>query len=157
MMYMKYLIFLSAFILTVSPTQAHCDILSLNRLSIEGMQAQPGSVDPLTDYNGLKGRTLNQELNLQMDLVLVGPVYLNNRIRALTDRGTDGGSGQFRSVGWNWRVGVHVLPALDIFVDHFSQHVLDTGYAPGHFPLEDSVGFRLNLFKSKTEEKALFQ
>lgn len=52
---------------------------------------------------------------------------------------------QFRTVGWQYRVGVH-LGVFDIFHEHVSRHVLDTD-RDDRFPLFNSYGVRLNLYE----------
>ena len=49
---------------------------------------------------------------------------------------------RIRYVGLEYELGAHVLPWLDTFKYHHSQHMLEET-TEIHFPLEDSYGFRV--------------
>ena len=50
--------------------------------------------------------------------------------------------------GLEYRLGIHVMPYLDIFKYHLSEHVFDRKGTSDKFPVEDSYGLRV-YFKTK--------
>jgi hypothetical protein len=65
-------------------------------------------------------------------------------------------SGIVKTVGWHWRLGIR-LPFMrsEIFHEHHSRHVMDEGprerdggrIPANRFPVEDSIGLRMNLYR----------
>ncbi len=109
--------------------------------------------DPLITDNGLRGRALDKGIDLNMNTDVFHYLYWNNTVHSLTDRGVDGGSGQFRMVGWEFGFGVDVRKAasyLPITVGyyHYSQHCLDCTY-PFHYPVKDAIELKLFLYEGK--------
>lgn len=130
-------------------------LIELRDAYIDYHQFLPGGSDPLITQNGLPDRALDRELDLHLDVDFLKFGYFNNMVHSMTDQGADGSMGSFRVVGWNWRLGVRVTPFLDLWIDHYSQHLLDTTYAYGHFPLQDSVGFTVRFFDIDQSKSAL--
>ena len=52
---------------------------------------------------------------------------------------------RFRDVAWEYKVGVTILPQVDVLWHHRSQHALD--YERDKFPVRDSYGVRINFLK----------
>ncbi len=120
-------------------------VLELDAVNVNYKQFTPGGRDPLISSNGLEGRYLDKELNLTVNSNLFKYGYWNNMVHSMTDQDLDG-RGQFRLVGWNMKLGVHLGPYLDVQYEHFSKHILDAPYAPG-FPVQDSVGIVIHLYR----------
>lgn len=79
-------------------------------------------------------------LDLHLDIELVDHIlFVDNMIHSETDES------QYRLVGWNYRAGVHVGNSIDLFIEHFSQHLLD--YVPNSTNSYDAIGFRLYFYR----------
>ena len=86
--------------------------------------------------------TPNERLDLHVDLDLLGKVaFFNNMIHSETDRD------QFRLIGWNYRLGLHLGDSIDFFLEHFSQHILDA--TPQYNNTYDAIGLRVYMYKQK--------
>ena len=54
---------------------------------------------------------------------------------------------RFRNMWWDYTLGLHLFPAIDVVWDHRSQHKLDA--ASERFPVRDSYGIRINLLQGE--------
>ncbi len=122
----------------------------LDQAYINYKQYTPGGTSYLITDNGLPDRAMDKEVALHLDTTFWSYLYFNNIIHAATDKGLDG-SGQFRVVGWNFQLGARVASWLDVQYEHHSQHILDW-QGPMHFPVEDSIGVNIYLYRTKTRE-----
>ncbi len=77
------------------------------------------------------------DVNINFSFLKIG--YINNTIHSLTD------ANQFRLIGWHYQVGVRLGKWVDIYGDHFSQHLLDTQLS--NFPVENSAGIKFYLYR----------
>jgi hypothetical protein len=134
---------LLAFLLLLS-SSAEAEWLYVSDLSLDYVQYFSGGRAPLISLNGLPDRELGQRIGVNLTLETLGVIYWANRIEGVTDRDTVQGGGQFRAVGWEFDVGFHMLPQLDVFYHHHSQHCLDQ-QEPFGYPVEDGVGIRLKV------------
>lgn len=123
---------------------AKAEWMYVTDLSVDYVQFFSGGRAPLISLNGLPNKELGQRVGVNMTLETLGVVYWANRIEGLTDRDTAVGDGQFRSVGWEFDVGFHILPQLDVYYHHHSQHVLDHA-EPFAYPVEDGIGFKVKV------------
>jgi len=137
--------FLALALLLISQAEAW-EALSPREVSLDYTHFGHKGRDPLVTNNGIPHRELGQAVGLRLGIDVLGPLYWRNWVHGRTDRQTFGQASQFRSVGWQFELGVHVTRHLDVFYHHHSQHVLDTTYLPG-FPVEDGMGIRLNIIK----------
>lgn len=144
-----FVILAIAFAMVLIPKVAHSSTFDVDNLSIKYMSyTNPGS-DPLVTGNGLPNRGLNKHLSLNVDTSIYGYMYLNATVHSDTDYNTaTDASGQFRSIGLQTELGVRIFRQLDLFIHHHSQHVLDY-QASFPFPVQDAIGIRINLIKSK--------
>lgn len=145
-------------LLLASSVLGHCDErdgLELQEVSLHYKRFWDGGRDPLVTQNGLDGRAMDKELNLDINVDILRYFYWNNTVHSMTDRTIDGGNGQFRVIGWNYKLGARIFPSFHIQYEHFSQHLLDTTYAHGGFPVQDSVGFVLYIYSSSSP-KSIF-
>lgn len=70
--------------------------------------------------------------------------FWKNNIHLETNRS------QVKTAGWEYDMGVHLGPYIDVFHHHHSRHVLDSDNdIPGKFPVEDSYGVRFNFIGGK--------
>lgn len=69
-------------------------------------------------------------------------LYWRNRIHGEMD------TSQFRLVGWQFEIGVHLGP-VEIYRMHHSQHILDAEHPWMRFPVEDSWGVRFYFIDMK--------
>lgn len=131
-------------------------LIELEEVKITYMSFFPGGRDPLISYNGLPDRSPGKQLDLRIDTTVANYFYWTNTVHSLTDQyASTGHEGQFRVVGLNMILGLRVASFLDIYYYHFSKHLLDAVYAPGGFPVVDSIGFNLYLFR-KDKKDSLF-
>lgn len=87
----------------------------------------------------------NYSLDLHVDLDLFDRLaFLNSMVHSMTD------DTQFRLVGLQFRAGVHLHRTIDIYYEHYSQHLLDV--APSGSNVYDSVGIRLYLYRDGKQE-----
>lgn len=138
-------------ILTFNMAIAHGDdyVFNLERVFIDYRYFGSGGVDPLTTQNGLPGRELGSGLDLNFQTSIFQYLYWDNTVHSTTDRYIDSGKeGQFRTVGWKFRLGVRLHDNLDIGYYHHSEHVLD--YArKDPFPRRDGLELRFYLYNRK--------
>ncbi len=127
------------------------NLVQLKEVAVDYKDFVSGGYDPLINSNGLLGREMGTELNLTLDTDVLSVFYFNNRIHGMTDELPGVGPGQFRTVGWQFQYGLRLSPALDIYYEHHSQHLLDT---PGisHYPVNNSIGVKLILFTTGRRE-----
>lgn len=128
-------------------SSGQCDWLDLNSLSIDYVHYTPKGRSPLVTNNGLPDRELGDQMGINLELGVTPYFYWANRVHGTSDRDTVNGGSQFRAVGWQLELGARVVPQVDIFYHHHSQHVLDYAY-PAGFPVEDGVGFRLRIVEA---------
>lgn len=86
--------------------------------------------------------------NAQAD---IGPyLFWNQEVHGESD------PGQFHSIGYHFWLGARVTQNIDLQYEHHSQHLLDSSRTD-HFPVEDSVGVTLYLFKADKNRNALWR
>lgn len=87
----------------------------------------------------------HEAIDVTLDMDILKYAYWDNTILSETT------TGQYRSIGLrSFLVGVHVFPWLDIQYAHQSLHVLDREYGVmDKFPVEDSVGLKLYLYRNQ--------
>jgi hypothetical protein len=124
---------------------AEWHVIDLDGVYVNYKQFMPGGRDPLVTENGL-GHHMDKELNLHFDSTILKYGYWNNMVHSMTDEDVNG-HGQFRVVGWNFQLGAHLCKYLDVQYEHYSQHLMDA-QLPYGFPVQDSVGIVLHLYRS---------
>ena len=50
------------------------------------------------------------------------------------------------------KLGIRLGRGLDIEYEHHSQHLLDSTYPYQRFPVEDSIGVKLHLFRNSSHD-----
>lgn len=128
---------------------AHARVLNLREVYLDFKQFGPNPRNPLIDDVGLGNRELDKELSLYLNTDISKYGFFDQHVYSLTDRPTDseGEYGQFRLIGWNFQLGVRVLPYLSAGYDHFSKHLLDHEDPNKRFPVQDSIFVRLYLYR----------
>ncbi len=123
-------------------------LIDLDEVKISYTSFFPGGRDPLISYNGLPDRSPDKQLDLHIDSTIANYLYWNSTVHSLTDQyASTGKSDQFRVIGLHMTVGLRLTNFLDVYYDHFSQHMLDTNYVYGGFPVTDGIGFNLYLYR----------
>jgi hypothetical protein len=112
-------------------------LVDVNRLSLEHKQYQINH-DPY--FPGME-KNWTTKTDLYWD-VRLWRIFWDNDLHMGMDKS------QVRTVGWKFIMGIHVTDWLDIVKDHHSRHVLEDR-RDGHFPVEDSYGFRINFIERK--------
>lgn len=163
----KFLIGLSLFVfilcatlLALSPAEASdFQLVELKDVTIGYKSFFPGSYQPQLAQSGIPNRTLGKELNLNLGIDLLRYAYFNSRVHGTTDEiienGKSTGKGQFREVGWNFQLGIRPHALFSIEYEHHSQHMLDW-QSPTRFPVEDSIGIKVFIYKSKEPSETIF-
>ena len=95
------------------------------------------------------------------NLSIIEYLYWNNEVHG------EGTEAAFKSVGWHWELGIRVHPALFLYHEHHSRHLLDedrseelrTDEYPAlkRFPVEDSFGVRLNFYTNPRPHRSFFK
>jgi hypothetical protein len=87
-----------------------------------------------------------EQISLGMKLALYEFAFSDATILSMTD------SSQFRGVGLNERLGVHLSDYVDLYLEHQSLHVLDREQSVmSGFPEQDSVGVSIYLYKRRRD------
>ena len=107
--------------------------VTLSSLYIEAEKATGTNRTPLMP----KEYTKDGELNLVMETKVLALGYSIIRVDSMF------ADSQFATVALDIETGVR-LDWLEVYVDHRSQHALDTNYG-FKYPNENSVGFRVRL------------
>lgn len=116
----------------------------------------PGGTSYLITNNGLPDREIGKEISLHVDAKFLEVFYWHTLVHGTSDLYSETGKGgQFRAVGLQMELGLRFTSFLDLEYHHHSQHVLDQ-VGPFHFPVEDSIGFNLYLYRAKSKPDSLF-
>lgn len=142
-------------ILILSNTCLANDFIQLQEVKIGFMNFFPGGRDAMINNNGLTDKEPAQQLDLNINTNIYKWGYFNSLVHSLTDRDTITGASQFRLVGLNLELGVRINKYIDVFYWHYSSHLLDTKYYWGGYPLLDSVGVHIYLYR-KNEQGSIF-
>lgn len=146
------LIIVVASLLFGPPSRA--DGIQLDQVYLNYKSFMPGSTNYLITNNGLPDRSMDKEVSVHLDTTLLSYAYWNNIIHTGTDASPTE-AGQFRTVGWQFDLGLRVADWLDVQYEHHSQHILDW-QGPMHFPVEDSIGVNIYLYRPKNHQQTLF-
>lgn len=147
----------SAVVLLVASTiAARAAFIELKEVSADYKSFFPGGSDPLITDNGQPNRGLDKEISLGINTDIANFLYFDNVVHGRTDNIKGTNSGQFRTVGWNFKFGIRVSRTIEFGYWHHSQHLLDTEYKYGHFPVEDGIQLKIYLYRSSTYREPLF-
>lgn len=142
------------FLLLLLPTIALADwhLIEVQEVNVEYKQFLDGSRDAIVSQDGL-GNLIDKEVNLNINFDISEYFYWNNMIHSIVDsNGVSGG--QFRLIGWNFRVGLRLTNYFDIEWEHFSQHLLDV-ISPFPNPTQNSINIRIYLYRKNPNENIL--
>lgn len=151
---MKLLIIISLFISQLAFADDDFHLLDLNEIKLTYIDYFPGGRDPIISNNGLPNREPGKLLDASITTDVLKYGYWRSLVHSETDSYVDTKKdGQFRLVGLNMEIGVHVTPAIDVFYWHYSKHLLDTTSDNiGGFPVEDGVGINITIFSKNKRE-----
>lgn len=140
--------------LCISSTAVARPLLDLEEVYMTGAKMGAPSRDPMApQYTG----EWENRAALGFRFNLLGAMYWDNYVHMEATTVP-------KTVGWHWVLGVRLHPAVDIFHEHHSRHLLDekspTNYIyenPNrtNFPVEDSYGLRFNIYTG-TKGKAIW-
>ena len=128
---------------------ASADVLELKEVKVEYKKFLYAR-DPLFTLGNPK-----EQLNIGIKTDLLGVFYWHSFVHGTTD------NSQYRRVGLQMNLGVRLFNSLEFEYKHHSQHILDANYpyrqegAPDKFPVEDSLGINIYLFKAN-KERSIF-
>ncbi len=137
-----------AVLLILNPLTAKSEILDLDDVSIDYKAFSGKTRTPYLQIPGLEDHSLQNELNLNVNMTLVDHFYFDNTIHSLND-------GNYRLIGWNWRFGLHITEWIDFGWYHFSEHYTDF-ISPYGFPLQNAWQLKIYLYKKRTSGKGFF-
>jgi hypothetical protein len=140
----KYLLF---FLIPV--TANAFDLFQLEQVAIDYKAFSSGGHNQLIQDSGLPPREADKYVSITMDTTIFNYFFFNNIVHGTTDQPVNG-NGQFRAIGWNYKLGVYLTDFMTVQYEHHSQHLLDF-QGINHFPVEDSLGFTIKLYQSKQE------
>lgn len=135
-------------LLTLTPQIAKSDVLNLDEVYINYKSFVGETRNPYLQIPGLEDHSLQNELNLNINMTIVDHFYWDNTIHSLND-------GEYRVIGWNYRIGVHITDYIDFGRNHFSEHYINF-VSPYGFPLQNSWELNLYLYRSKPTRKGFF-
>jgi hypothetical protein len=118
-------------------------LLELDEVSI-GYRSYIFARDPL-----FVDTTPNEQLNSTVNFRLMNYIFVNTFVHGTTNKM------QYKRVGLLVELGVHLFDFMDLSYTHHSQHLLDSKYPYMGFPVEDSVGIRLILYRRDTKDSIL--
>lgn len=142
---MKYLLVL-LLLISSSSALAEYRLLQLEEMSMTAAKLGAATRDPLAPHE-TGAWTSRVALNWRFNIL--GPVYWDNQAHMENTHSA------VRTVGWHWMFGIRLMPALDIFYEHHSRHILDQESPTGdeydrkasrNFPVEDSYGLKFNIY-----------
>lgn len=142
------LLTLSSFITALQSTARADDagLIELEQVYVNFKQYSQDTREPLLELNGPPGSHADKGLELHLDTNFYRYFYWHNVVHGTTDQWG------FRTVGWFFTAGVRLTDSLELQYEHHSQHVLDY-QGPNPFPLEDSIGINLYLYRGKPTNK----
>jgi len=130
------------------PVQAF-EIVQLKDVEVEYRKYRHGGYNPLINGYGLQDKEADTYLGISLDTDFFHYFYFNNLVHGTSDRPMSyNGYGQFRTIGWEYHIGLRVTEFLKVEYRHHSQHILDH-YGNQPFPVDNSFGFKLTLYESK--------
>jgi len=93
----------------------------------------------------------------EFDWNILGVVFMENRVHLATLH-----TGQVKTAGWQWNLGVSVGYGVDVMYSHHSQHLLDEpdSVACGRsncFPVDDRYGLRITVYEDKGARSGIFK
>lgn len=104
--------------------------------------------DPVLQALNDPNTTINNHLDLHIDLNVLRGLYWNNMVNTTSDQS------QFKVIGWEYGLGARLFPCLELGYYHHSQHWLDSNDTQ-HFPLENAIQVKL-IFYNKDQKETLF-
>ena len=115
-----------------SSTMTRASIVSVTSLTIDYKSYLGSSYQPLVanPHNGL---------DLALMTNITPYVYWGSSVFSMTD------NSQYRSVGLNLLLGLRIIPLLDVYFEHQSEHELDANNPLPRFPEYDTIGVKLKL------------
>lgn len=126
------------------------EVIELKSADIEYRKYSSGGYNPLIQGYGLLDKEADSYIGINIETNLFHYFYFNSVVHGTSDKPLSyNGHGQFRSIGWNYALGLYLTNFLRLEYRHHSQHLLDhQGAYP--FPVENSIGVKIKLYESKT-------
>lgn len=140
---MKKLLLIALFCIT-----ANADWFKVADLYVDAKMFTGSANDAITREIG---RQLDKGLTLGMNIDFFSAMYFNNNVIGRTSC-IDKQQCAFTSVAYDFQVGTHLFPWLDLEYAHRSSHALDHNFP---FYVEDSIGIRINFIKSNKTDTIL--
>jgi hypothetical protein len=91
-----------------------------------------------------------ESLNLGLKVNLLDTMYWDTLVHSTTT------SAQYHLVGLEMKFGIRIYEYLEVEYKHHSQHLLDTTYQYMKFPVEDSIGVNLYLYRRDKHRESIF-
>lgn len=127
-------------VLLAARSEASTQFWKLDDIYVDYKHFKDGSRDPLFFNSHMK-----EELDLNLDTTVASVGYFDSMVHSMTDQW------QFHVVGLNMHAGLRLTPWLDVGLEHYSQHLLDTKYPYGPFPVYDALEVKFYFYKRLPE------
>lgn len=121
------------------------DVLKLDDASVQYEKLHPSARHPMFTFSRPKER-----ISVRLDTSVLDHFYWNSYVHGTSDES------QYRFIGLEMEVGLRVTKWASVHARHHSQHLLDTTYAYGKWPVEDALGFTLHLYRAPANKGSLF-
>lgn len=130
-------------------------LIVLDEIRVDYINYFPGSREPALT-NGTN-RELGNLLDLNVHTTILKYGYWRTLVHSFTTNYADNHQpDQFRLVGLQMEVGLRVTSFLDVYMTHYSQHLLDMpSDAIGGFPVNDGVGIHIYIYSNQRKESLL--
>jgi hypothetical protein len=112
-------------------------LIKLEELSVNYKKFHPSARHPLF-YDS----TPKEALFLTQKTTVAKYFFFDSTVQSMTN------NAQYYMVGLNLKLGVRLSSYLDFQYEHLSQHILDDRYPHKKFPVEDSWGINLYLYRA---------
>lgn len=130
------------------PADAHeWKLAELSDVNLHYKHFFPGGRDPLFIHDHPK-----EELDFHINTDVLRYGFVNTQLHTMTN------DSQYHVVGMHLEIGVRVAPALEVFYEHFSKHVLDEpDFNNGlpRYPVEDSISLRIFFYRNPANREAV--
>lgn len=129
------------------------DVFDLDKVTVEYRSFNEYSRYYLITNNPfLPNRKIDKEVTLNLNTTVFDYFYWNNVVTSLTD--TSNEWSQFRTIAWQFHIGMRLTSWLNLEYKHRSEHVLDA-LSQYPYPVQDSIGMELIIF-SRNKKESLF-
>ena len=138
---MKYLLVLMLLISAAyAEEKKEFHLIELNELKL-GYKDYIYARDPMFYFSNPK-----EQINITTNSSIGRFFFLDTLVHGTSD------AAQYRRIGLQLQFGLKVIQCLDISYIHHSQHMLESVYPYQKYPVEDSVGVTIYLYRKEKRD-----